>query len=206
MPSSSVISSLPLCIPANNGKEKLLLPHGRLAGAIKPSVGSLARTSKGGNDLGGGKLGKQFSEGHGRRIARKNKSAMQKRNSLPSVRNADSIRACPTPNNTSSLSQPPQSEKLPLLRYPSSGQGEQPRSSETQSCIAEGSLPGSSIATMTPVNTLAHSSAETQSGAARPCSPSHCSSSELWQRMRHLLEWNKCPKCGCVVIYPQPTK
>ena len=78
LPSSSGISSLRLA--TDRGKEKRLLPFGRLARSIKPRIGGLARTSKGGNDLGGGKLGKRFGEGHGQTIPEKEKSAMQKIN------------------------------------------------------------------------------------------------------------------------------
>lgn len=78
LPSSSGISSLRLA--TDSGKEKLLLPFGRLARAIKPSVSGLPRTSKGGNNLGGGKLGKRFGEGHGQTISEKEMSAMQKIN------------------------------------------------------------------------------------------------------------------------------
>lgn len=79
MPSSSVISSLPLRILTDRGKKKCLLPFGRLARSIKPRIGRLPWASQGGNNLSGGKLGKRFGEGHGRRIGRKNKSAMQKK-------------------------------------------------------------------------------------------------------------------------------
>jgi hypothetical protein len=64
----------------DDGKEKLLLPGGRLAGAIKPRIGRLPWTAKGGNDLGGGILGKRFSEGHGQILPQKKKYAMQKIN------------------------------------------------------------------------------------------------------------------------------
>jgi hypothetical protein len=78
VPSSLVISFLPLRIPTDRGKEKCLLPGGRLARTIKPRIGGLPWTSKGGNNLGGGILGKRFSEGHGEILPQKKKSAMQK--------------------------------------------------------------------------------------------------------------------------------
>ena len=53
LPSSSVISFLPLRVPLDRCKEKRLLPFGRLARAIKPRIGRLSWTSKGGDDLGG---------------------------------------------------------------------------------------------------------------------------------------------------------
>ncbi len=63
----------------DDGKEKRLLPDRWLARAIKPSVGRLPWTAKGGNDLGGGILGKRFSEGHGEILPQKKKYAMQKK-------------------------------------------------------------------------------------------------------------------------------
>jgi hypothetical protein len=78
MPSSFVISSLPLCVPADRSKEKSLLPCGRLARSIKPRVSSLPWTAKSGDNLSGGKLGKRFGEGHGQTIPEKEMSAMQK--------------------------------------------------------------------------------------------------------------------------------
>jgi len=80
LPSSSGISSLPLRVPLDRRKEKRLLPFGRLARPIKPRIGRLSWTSKGGNNLGGGKLGKRFGEGHGQILPLKKKSAMQKIN------------------------------------------------------------------------------------------------------------------------------
>lgn len=64
----------------DDGKEKLLLPHGRLTGAIKPSVGRLPWTTQSGNDHGGGIRGERISEGHGQIIPQKKKYAMQKIN------------------------------------------------------------------------------------------------------------------------------
>jgi len=64
----------------DDGKENLLLPHGRLTGAIKPRIGGLPRTSKGGNDHGSRIRGERFSEGHGRILPQKKKHAMQKIN------------------------------------------------------------------------------------------------------------------------------
>jgi len=65
---------------ADDSKEKLLLPHGRLTGAIKPSVGGLAWTTQSGHDDGGGIRGERFSEGHGQILPQKKKYAMQKIN------------------------------------------------------------------------------------------------------------------------------
>jgi hypothetical protein len=62
----------------NDGKEKRLLPCGRLAGAIKPSVGRLAWTTQSGNDHGGGIRGERISEGHGQILPHKKKYAMRK--------------------------------------------------------------------------------------------------------------------------------
>ena len=76
LPSSSGISSLRL--PTERGKEKRLLPFGRCAATIKPRIGRLAWTSKGSDNLSGGKLGKRFGEGHGQTIPEKEMSAMQK--------------------------------------------------------------------------------------------------------------------------------
>lgn len=64
----------------DDGKEKLLLPHGRLTGAIKPSVGRLAWTTQSGNDHGGRIRGERISEGHGQILPQKKKYAMQKIN------------------------------------------------------------------------------------------------------------------------------
>jgi hypothetical protein len=61
-------------------KEKLLLPQGRLTGAIKPSVGRLAWTTQSGHDHGGGIRGERISEGHGQILPQKKKHAMQKIN------------------------------------------------------------------------------------------------------------------------------
>jgi hypothetical protein len=71
---------VPLRFSDNDGKEKLLLPHGRLTGAIKPSVGRLAWTTQSGNDHGSGIRGERFSEGHGQILPQKKKYAMQKIN------------------------------------------------------------------------------------------------------------------------------
>jgi hypothetical protein len=64
----------------DDGKEKRLLPGGRLAGAIKPSVGRLAWAAQGGHDHGGGIRGERISEGHGQILPDKKKYAMQKIN------------------------------------------------------------------------------------------------------------------------------
>ena len=64
----------------DDSKEKLLLPHGRLTGAIKPSVGRLARTTQSGNDHGGRIWGEGISEGHRQILPQKKKYAMQKIN------------------------------------------------------------------------------------------------------------------------------
>jgi hypothetical protein len=64
----------------DDGKEKLLLPHGRLTGAIKPSVGRLTWTTQSGHDHGGGIRGERISEGHGQILPQKKKYAMQKIN------------------------------------------------------------------------------------------------------------------------------
>lgn len=77
LPSSSGISSLRLA--TDRRKEKRLLPFGRLARSIKPSVSRLPWASQCGNNLSGGKLGKRFSEGHGQILPLKKKSAMQKK-------------------------------------------------------------------------------------------------------------------------------
>jgi hypothetical protein len=81
LPSSSGISFLRLA--TDGRKEKRLLPFGGLARSIKPRIGRLPWTSKGGNDLGGGKLGKRFGEGHGQTIPKKEMSSMQKINLAP---------------------------------------------------------------------------------------------------------------------------
>lgn len=62
----------------DDGKEKRLLPFGRLARSIKPSVSRLPWASQGGNNLGSGILGKRFGEGHGWTIPEKEMCAMQK--------------------------------------------------------------------------------------------------------------------------------
>lgn len=80
MPSSFVISSLPLRVLTDRGKEKRLLPFGRLASAIKPGVSRLTWTAKGSDNLSSGKISKRFSEGHGQILPLKKKSAMQKIN------------------------------------------------------------------------------------------------------------------------------
>lgn len=64
----------------DDSKEKRLLPCGRLARAVKPSVGRLARTAQRGNDHGGGIRGEGISEGHGQILPDKKKYAMQKIN------------------------------------------------------------------------------------------------------------------------------
>lgn len=64
----------------DDGKEKLLLPSRRLAGAIKPRIGGLPRATQSRNDHGGGIRGKRISEGHGQILPDKKKYAMQKIN------------------------------------------------------------------------------------------------------------------------------
>ena len=64
----------------DDGKEKRLLPCGRLPRSIKPSVGSLPWTTQSGNDHGGRIRGERISEGHGQILPQKKKYAMQKIN------------------------------------------------------------------------------------------------------------------------------
>lgn len=64
---------------ADLSKKKRLLPGRGLPGTVEPGIGRLPWTSKGGNDLGGGILGKRFSEGHGGMLPQKKKYAMQKK-------------------------------------------------------------------------------------------------------------------------------
>lgn len=70
---------VPLRFSDDDSKEKLLLPHGRLTGAIKPCVGRLAWTTQSGNDHGSGIRGERISEGHGQILPDKKKYAMQKK-------------------------------------------------------------------------------------------------------------------------------
>jgi len=60
-------------------EENSLLPNRRLTTTGKPFVGGGTLATQGCNDLGGGVVGKVGVETHGRRIHRKNKSAMRKR-------------------------------------------------------------------------------------------------------------------------------
>jgi hypothetical protein len=69
---------VPLHFSDDDGKENRLLPCGRLPRSVKPRIGRLARTAKGGNDLGGGIWSERFSEGHGQILPPKKKYAMQK--------------------------------------------------------------------------------------------------------------------------------
>jgi hypothetical protein len=69
---------VPLCASGDDRKPVRLLPSRRLPAAILPIVGGPARASGGGDDLGGGVIGKLVGEGHGRIVARKIKSAMPK--------------------------------------------------------------------------------------------------------------------------------
>ncbi len=62
----------------DDGQPMRLLPRRRLTPAILPIVGCAARATSGGDDLGGGKLGKVGGEAHGQTLPRKNKSAMPK--------------------------------------------------------------------------------------------------------------------------------
>lgn len=55
-----------------------LLPRWRLAPAILPVVGRASRAIQGGDDVGGGVVGKLLIESHDARVAHKNKSAMPK--------------------------------------------------------------------------------------------------------------------------------
>lgn len=64
----------------DDGKEKRLLPCGRLPRSIKPSVGRLPWTSQSGNNHSGGIRGERISEGHGQILPQKKKYAMQKIN------------------------------------------------------------------------------------------------------------------------------
>ncbi len=64
---------------ASNERQPVsLLPLWRLAPTLKPIIGGATRATDGGNDLGGGILGKLVGEGHGQTVSRKNKSAMPK--------------------------------------------------------------------------------------------------------------------------------
>jgi len=64
----------------DDGKEKLLLPHGRLAGAIEPRIGGLPWTTQRRDDHGSGIRGERISEGHVQILPQKKKYAMQKIN------------------------------------------------------------------------------------------------------------------------------
>jgi len=64
----------------DGGKEKRLLPCGRLTGTIKPSVGRLTWTTQRRDDHGSRIRGEGISEGHGQILPPKKKSAMQKIN------------------------------------------------------------------------------------------------------------------------------
>lgn len=55
-----------------------LLPRWRFTPAILPVVGRAARAVQGGDDVGGGVVGKLVGEGHGESVAHENKSAMPK--------------------------------------------------------------------------------------------------------------------------------
>ena len=69
---------VPLRVASNDIRENNLLPKRRLAAAILPLVSRGSWTPQGGDDLGSGIWLKVFSEGHGRRIHGKKKSAMRK--------------------------------------------------------------------------------------------------------------------------------
>jgi hypothetical protein len=83
-----------------------LLPRWRLSPAILPIVSRASRTVQGGDDVGGGVVGKLFRECHGRTVAHENKSAMPKielaqsrhcrHNSSTMKHTAESITALPT--------------------------------------------------------------------------------------------------------------
>lgn len=66
------------CATGDDRKPMWLLPLRRLTTAILPIVGRATGAAGGGNDLGGGILGNLVSEGHGKTIHGKNKSAMPK--------------------------------------------------------------------------------------------------------------------------------
>jgi len=70
---------VPLRVRGNDMEENGLLPKRRLATAILPLVSGGSRTTQGGDDLGGGVVGKVGVETHGRRIHGEKKSAMRKR-------------------------------------------------------------------------------------------------------------------------------
>ncbi len=67
-----------LCVCVDDLEENGLLPKRRLATAILPLVSGRTWATQGGDDLGGGVVGKVGVETHGRRIHGKNKSAMRK--------------------------------------------------------------------------------------------------------------------------------
>jgi hypothetical protein len=66
-------------VAADLSKKKRLLPGWRLPRPVEPRIRRLPWTAKGCNDLGGGILGKRFSEGHGQILPQKKKYAMQKK-------------------------------------------------------------------------------------------------------------------------------
>lgn len=84
----------------DDGKEKRLLPCGRLPRSIKPSVGGLPWTTQSGNDHGGGIRGERISEGHGQILPQKKKYAMQKINLAKCPQCRQSLRMSNTNNNT----------------------------------------------------------------------------------------------------------
>jgi len=55
-----------------------VLPRGRLARPVKPSISGLPGASQGSDNLSGGKSGERFGEGHVGILPPKNNSAMQK--------------------------------------------------------------------------------------------------------------------------------
>lgn len=69
---------VPLRVVVDDLEKNGLLPKRRLAAAILPLVGGGSRAPQGGNNLGGGVVGKVGGETHGRRIHVQNKSAMRK--------------------------------------------------------------------------------------------------------------------------------
>ena len=91
-----------LRVGSNEGKQKLLLPSGRLPGAVKPTVNRRSRATGSCHDLRSGELRKRFLERHAEIIPRKKTSAMWKI-VLVIVRNADILCACPTPTNSPPL-------------------------------------------------------------------------------------------------------
>lgn len=87
------------CATGDDRKPVWLLPRRRFAPTILPFVSGGTWTTKRGDNLGGGVVSKVGVEAHGEILHRKNNSAMRKI-VLATVRNADILCACPTPNNS----------------------------------------------------------------------------------------------------------